>query len=300
MRRRIEEGPRALRELRLALGSRPFRVALALSVAVHAAAVLWARRDHPAPAAERLVRVRIVRTRPGPPPTSAVPAEAPRIEPRTLPEIGPDAGGPRPQPDPGDSRDRAGVPPASGAVTESPPVPPPPREAAAEAESSTPAAEPGPLRTAGHAPGGSRAAPAAVEDGDAPEKGATGATEQSAPPARSPTAAAASVPAAGPVPGTSRDPVPGLPAGEELLEDLRRRIDARKVYPQLAVRNGWEGRVVVELELAGDGNLAAVRLLQRSGYGVLDTATLAAVRRAAPFRPLAGPVTVPVEYRLAP
>jgi protein TonB len=97
----------------------------------------------------------------------------------------------------------------------------------------------------------------------------------------------------------------GGPAGQpgpgpRDLAAIRRRIEARKVYPQIAVRNGWEGRVLVEMHLEGDGSLAAVRLLQGSGYEVLDEATLTAVRRASPFPPVARVLTVPVEYRLVP
>ena len=88
--------------------------------------------------------------------------------------------------------------------------------------------------------------------------------------------------------------------GPRDLAAVRHRIDAHKVYPQIAVRNGWEGRVLVEMRLEGDGSLTAVRLLEGSGYAVLDDATIVAVRRASPFPPIARVLTVPVEYRLVP
>ena len=88
--------------------------------------------------------------------------------------------------------------------------------------------------------------------------------------------------------------------GPRDLAAVRHRIDAHKVYPQIAVRNGWEGRVLVEMRLEGDGSLTAVRLLEGSGYAVLDDATIVAVRRASPFPPVARVLTVPVEYRLVP
>ena len=66
------------------------------------------------------------------------------------------------------------------------------------------------------------------------------------------------------------------------------------------MRNGWEGRVLVEMHLEGDGRLADVRLLEGSGYTVLDDATITAVRRASPFPPIARVLHVPVEYRLVP
>jgi protein TonB len=88
--------------------------------------------------------------------------------------------------------------------------------------------------------------------------------------------------------------------GPRDLAAVRHRIDSHKVYPQIAVRNGWEGRVLVEMRLEGDGSLTAVRLLEGSGYAVLDDATIVAVRRASPFPPIARVLTVPVEYRLVP
>jgi TonB family protein len=91
----------------------------------------------------------------------------------------------------------------------------------------------------------------------------------------------------------------GGPTAQEIAA-LRRRIDSRKVYPQIAIRNGWEGRVLVEMHLDLDGRLAAVRLVAGSGYSILDEATITAVRLASPFPPIARVVTVPVEYRLIP
>lgn len=83
-----------------------------------------------------------------------------------------------------------------------------------------------------------------------------------------------------------------------ILAEIRRRIESKKTYPLLARRNGWEGSVLVEIELGGDGELEGVRLLHESGFPVLDRATLAAVKKAVPFPPLAGKVRVPVSYRL--
>ncbi|HEY6000359.1 MAG TPA: energy transducer TonB, partial [bacterium] len=105
------------------------------------------------------------------------------------------------------------------------------------------------------------------------------------------------------VPDASAGGAPGGagagPSAQQIAA-LRSRIDARKVYPPIAKRNGWEGRVLVEMHLHLDGSLAAVRLVAGSGYAVLDEATITAVKDASPFPPIAGTVTVPVEYRLMP
>ena len=108
--------------------------------------------------------------------------------------------------------------------------------------------------------------------------------------------AAAAAPSAGTAPHIAGG---GGPSPQEIAA-LRRRIDSRKVYPPIAIRNGWEGRVLVEMHLELDGRLAAVRLVAGSGYSILDEATITAVRLASPFPPVARVVTVPVEYRLIP
>jgi protein TonB len=95
------------------------------------------------------------------------------------------------------------------------------------------------------------------------------------------------------VPGGAPSLVPGDP-----LAEIRRMIESHKSYPRLARRKGWEGEVVVELSLDGSGALRDVQVVRRSGYRVLDQATLTAVRSAGPFPPLSGRVQVPVSYRI--
>ncbi len=99
--------------------------------------------------------------------------------------------------------------------------------------------------------------------------------------------------------------VPPSPAGEKqeieaALREIRKRIEAKKTYPLAARRRGWEGEVLVELELGGAGELEGLRLLRHSGFPLLDRATLTAVRAAVPFPPVPGRVKIPISYRLVP
>jgi len=84
------------------------------------------------------------------------------------------------------------------------------------------------------------------------------------------------------------------------LAEIRRLIETHKSYPGLARRKGWEGDVVVELRLDGGGAVSDVKVVEKSGYGVLDRATVSAVQRAGPYPPLPGKVQVPISYRLVP
>lgn len=75
-------------------------------------------------------------------------------------------------------------------------------------------------------------------------------------------------------------------------------------YPEIARRNGWEGRVMVRVEVSADGRPLSTSIAKSSGYGVLDRAALRAVKSWR-FQPRtisgitsAGTVEVPVNFAL--
>lgn len=83
-------------------------------------------------------------------------------------------------------------------------------------------------------------------------------------------------------------------------------VAVHRRYPRLAQLRQWQGTAVLQLELAPDGKLTAVRVLSSSGYEILDRQALEMVRAAAPLpQPPAGlsgralAVDVPVVFRLA-
>jgi TonB family protein len=330
---------RALRELGLAFRETPFRVALVLSLLVHLALLLAFRwggaglddgRDVP------LMRVRILRPAPVAAPAPAGPVVPPAVDHRTRRRSEPPAAvapeAPA-DPAPADPAPPVRISPAAAPAEAAEPAPAQavtapareelrlPRESAAPVRPAAVAAasqqleplheDPAPLApaaTSGAAESAAAPPGPASGAGSAPEPSAAGAARGNGSAPAGTGAPAAGPGAAGAAPGGGD---PAVAAADEAasgrtgpgprdLAAIRRRIEARKVYPQIAVRNGWEGRVLVEMRLEGDGRLAAVRLLQGSGYAVLDEATLSAVRLASPFPPVARVLTVPVEYRLVP
>ncbi|NUQ17776.1 MAG: energy transducer TonB [Sphingomonas sp.] len=56
-------------------------------------------------------------------------------------------------------------------------------------------------------------------------------------------------------------------------------------YPAEAVRNRWQGDVVVELTVGGEGRATACNVVRSSGYKVLDDATCTIMVRRARFMP---------------
>ncbi len=75
-------------------------------------------------------------------------------------------------------------------------------------------------------------------------------------------------------------------------------------YPPLARRRGWEGTVLLEVEVAGDGRVRTIRVARSSSYSLLDREAVRAVRtwRFTPGSqngvPVASTVRVPVHFML--
>ena len=75
-------------------------------------------------------------------------------------------------------------------------------------------------------------------------------------------------------------------------------------YPEIARRNGWEGRVMVRVEVSAEGRPLSTAIAKSSGYGVLDQSALRAVKswrfqpRTVAGIPTTGSVEVPVNFAL--
>jgi periplasmic protein TonB len=89
-----------------------------------------------------------------------------------------------------------------------------------------------------------------------------------------------------------------------LAESLHRRIIEVRQYPNAARLNGWEGKVVLRVQIRQDGHLDSVSVVKSSGHETLDNAAMEAVKRACPLHmkhELASPmvvVQVPINYSL--
>lgn len=84
-----------------------------------------------------------------------------------------------------------------------------------------------------------------------------------------------------PVPVEPQSPVTGTPAEEPFVAP---RIDARRgltqpEYPPAAIRQGWEGRVLLRLTVGIDGRVLAAEVLKGSGFPVLDQAAVSTALR---------------------
>jgi len=88
-------------------------------------------------------------------------------------------------------------------------------------------------------------------------------------------------------------PPPPPPSGptESELNDARSRygsalwsaLEKHKQYPRIAQMRGWQGEVILELLLDGNGHLKSRKVISSSGFEALDKQALDMVEKAAPF-----------------
>jgi protein TonB len=82
--------------------------------------------------------------------------------------------------------------------------------------------------------------------------------------------------------GSTREPMAGEPAADtlnrikaRLYTDLARHFD----YPGIARQRGWEGRVMLAVNVASDGQLQQIRVARSSGFAILDDSALQSLRQ---------------------
>jgi protein TonB len=105
-------------------------------------------------------------------------------------------------------------------------------------------------------------------------------------------------------------PKPVIPVDTSAARDgygntLWGEIGKHKQYPKIALMRGWQGEAIVELLLDGNGKLKSKKIIQSSGYDVLDKQALEMVEKAAPFpappevlRGSSFSIKVPIPFKL--
>jgi protein TonB len=75
----------------------------------------------------------------------------------------------------------------------------------------------------------------------------------------------------------------GLIALDDFSRQLAVHIAKYKKYPRIAQRRAWQGEVVLQVKLTGQGQLVSKILRKSSGFRILDQEGLAMIDRAIPF-----------------
>lgn len=86
-------------------------------------------------------------------------------------------------------------------------------------------------------------------------------------------------PAAARAAGAEADTAGGGQYTNHILGLLHGMLEQYFVYPPLARRQGWEGKVIVSLTVDADGHLHPTRIARSSGYALLDADALDTLRR---------------------
>ncbi|OPY90079.1 MAG: Gram-negative bacterial tonB protein [Syntrophus sp. PtaU1.Bin208] len=125
-------------------------------------------------------------------------------------------------------------------------------------------------------------------------------------------AAASAIAGAGIGEGNSAGRHEGAGKGRESLDALKNRylrehfayirdlILKNLNYPPMARKNGWQGKVRVSFIIREDGRVEGIRIIESSGYLVLDRNVVETVREVQPFPkpPVRAELVIPVTYAL--
>jgi protein TonB len=88
-----------------------------------------------------------------------------------------------------------------------------------------------------------------------------------------------------------------LRANFSYIKDM---IEKRITYPQNARRMGWKGKVKVSFIITSSGEVRGITIIQSSGYRILDSNVIEAVKDASPFPkpPVEAQIIIPIVYSL--
>ena len=70
------------------------------------------------------------------------------------------------------------------------------------------------------------------------------------------------------------------------FNSVKRAIEVVWQYPELALRYGLQGRLLLEFSILGNGDVESAKIIRSSGSNLLDEEALRAVKAAAPFGPI--------------
>lgn len=86
----------------------------------------------------------------------------------------------------------------------------------------------------------------------------------------------------------------------EHFDYIRKKILGNINYPDAAKRMGWQGKVILSFVITSDGSVKAFKIMQSSGFKILDDKAIDTIRQTAPFPrpPVEARLMIPVVYHL--
>lgn len=82
-----------------------------------------------------------------------------------------------------------------------------------------------------------------------------------------------------------------------IMSKVRKRI----VYPPIARKMGWQGKVIVSFVICLDGSVKDITIRESSGHAILDKNAIDVIRKGSPFPrpPVSAELIIPVVYTLS-
>lgn len=86
----------------------------------------------------------------------------------------------------------------------------------------------------------------------------------------------------------------------EHYQYIRDLIVKNLVYPSMARKMGWEGRVTVSFVISESGRAGSLKVVQSSGYSILDDNVIDTIKEVQPFPrpPAPAQLSIPIKYNL--
>jgi len=129
-------------------------------------------------------------------------------------------------------------------------------------------------------------------------------TPEPAPAAARPAAPISSPAQPKPVAAPATPPQPKTEPFTEANYRANYKSNPKPEYPRTAKSRGWQGKVLLRVQVTADGHSASVEVQQSSGHELLDAAAIEAVKNWTfiPAKrgdtPVASMVTVPIQFKL--
>ncbi len=81
---------------------------------------------------------------------------------------------------------------------------------------------------------------------------------------------------------------------------IKNDIQKKIIYPGIARKKGWQGRVLISFVILEDGSVIDIQIIESSGYSLLDKNAVKSVLSAAPFPtpPVKAEIIIPISYAL--
>ena len=60
---------------------------------------------------------------------------------------------------------------------------------------------------------------------------------------------------------------------------IYKQLNNHFTYPKIAQKRNWQGQVIISFRLNRDGNIQNIKIMHSSGYGILDQAAVASLKK---------------------